>query len=481
MLRRSLLLKYRRNTKMRKWISMLSMVLVITLAGSLKASAEVRVMPDGQLFDPEFYGQFNTDVAAIFGSDADTLYWHYLKAGKAEGRLPYLTEEMIAAIQAQALQVDAESGTPVALQSVESEALAAAQAAAAQAQAEAEALAAAQAQAAAAAQAQSQDPAQALLDALVKAAAGTRLDPQILQTVTGNLFQEMLPMAVALTGPELEQSAIEAYRQFELALAGQTQQAPAEAEAQAAAQAAAAAQAQAEAEAQAAAQAAAAAQAQAEAEAQAAAQAAAAAAQAQAELEAQAAAQAAAAAQAQAEAEAQAAAQAAAQAQAEAEALALAEEAAKISSQPQLPTTKELGAYLAQQMTDSITALGEPMLLVENNGGYIAVDASSGNYSAFSLASNKLCGANTVGAVEIYLKDKGWSVYGVRIGMTAEQAIKASANYGFTPENVNAVPNGSLYLRGEGSWVYVGLDKSGMAVVVDGYTYPYAAFGNIFG
>ena len=87
MLRRSLLLKYRRNTKMRKWISMLSMVLVITLAGSLKASAEVRVMPDGQLFDPEFYGQFNTDVAAIFGSDADTLYWHYLKAGKVATRI----------------------------------------------------------------------------------------------------------------------------------------------------------------------------------------------------------------------------------------------------------------------------------------------------------------------------------------------------------------------------------------------------------
>ena len=132
-------------------------------------------------------------------------------------------------------------------------------------------------------------------------------------------------------------------------------------------------------------------------------------------------------------------------------------------------------------MTDSISALGEPMLLVENNGGYIAVDATSGNYSAFSLASNKLCGPNTVGAVEIYLNDKGWSVYGVRIGMTAEQAIKASANYGFTPENVNAVPNGSLYLRGEGSWIYVGLDKSGKAVVVDGYTYPYAAFGKIFG
>ena len=393
---------------MRKWISMLSMVLVITLSGSLKVSAEVRTMPDGQLFDPEFYGQFNTDVAAIFGTDADTLYWHYLTAGKEEGRLPYLTEEMVAAMQALAQESEAESGTPGALQTAEREALAMAEAAAAAqaAQAEAEALAAVQT--AATELTQNQDPAQALLDALVKAAAETGLDPQVLKTATGNLFEEMLPMAAALTEPEIEQAAKEAYRQFEAAFEGLTQQVIA-----------------------------------------------------QVEVEAQAA--------------------AAAQAQAEAEAQAAAEAAAKQNAEPQLKTTKELGTYLAQPMTDSISALGEPMLLVENNGGYIAVDATSGNYSAFSLASNKLCGPNTVGAVEIYLNDKGWSVYGVRIGMTAEQAIKASANYGFTPENVNAVPNGSLYLRGEGSWIYVGLDKSGKAVVVDGYTYPYAAFGKIFG
>ena len=116
---------------MRKWISMLSMVLVITLSGSLKVSAEVRTMPDGQLFDPEFYGQFNTDVAAIFGTDADTLYWHYLTAGKEEGRLPYLTEEMVAAMQALAQESEAESETPGALQTAEGEALAMAEAAAA--------------------------------------------------------------------------------------------------------------------------------------------------------------------------------------------------------------------------------------------------------------------------------------------------------------------------------------------------------------
>ena len=47
------------------------------------------VMADGGLFDAQFYAQTYPDVVAVFGTDANWLYLHYLLAGKAEGRLPY--------------------------------------------------------------------------------------------------------------------------------------------------------------------------------------------------------------------------------------------------------------------------------------------------------------------------------------------------------------------------------------------------------
>lgn len=40
-------------------------------------------------FDPVFYAAAYADVAAVFGTDAEALYNHYITFGQAEGRIPY--------------------------------------------------------------------------------------------------------------------------------------------------------------------------------------------------------------------------------------------------------------------------------------------------------------------------------------------------------------------------------------------------------
>ena len=53
------------------------------------ALAAPEQMPDGNIFDAEYYAQSNPDVVAVLGTDPAKLYQHYLVAGKAEGRRPY--------------------------------------------------------------------------------------------------------------------------------------------------------------------------------------------------------------------------------------------------------------------------------------------------------------------------------------------------------------------------------------------------------
>ena len=60
---------------------------VMCAAGSVKA-APVQ-MADGNVFDAEFYAAAYPDVVAVFGTDPNTLYMHYVNCGAAEGRLPY--------------------------------------------------------------------------------------------------------------------------------------------------------------------------------------------------------------------------------------------------------------------------------------------------------------------------------------------------------------------------------------------------------
>lgn len=53
---------------------------------SLTAFSTPNIMPDGNIFDAEFYAANNPDVVTALGNDEDVLYMHYVKFGKKERR-----------------------------------------------------------------------------------------------------------------------------------------------------------------------------------------------------------------------------------------------------------------------------------------------------------------------------------------------------------------------------------------------------------
>lgn len=71
---------------MRKKMVLVLLSGILGLSSSLTAFAAPRTMPDGTVFDAEYYAQTNPDVAAIYGTDENTLYQHFMNLGKAEGR-----------------------------------------------------------------------------------------------------------------------------------------------------------------------------------------------------------------------------------------------------------------------------------------------------------------------------------------------------------------------------------------------------------
>lgn len=62
---------------------------VISAAAALPAKAAPALMPDGGVFDADYYAAAYPDVAAACNNDPATMYQHYVNNGKAEGRLPY--------------------------------------------------------------------------------------------------------------------------------------------------------------------------------------------------------------------------------------------------------------------------------------------------------------------------------------------------------------------------------------------------------
>ena len=64
-------------------------VMITIFANSMVAFAAPQTMPDGNVFDPEYYAAHNPDVVAAVGTDTDALYNHYKTCGIKEGRLPY--------------------------------------------------------------------------------------------------------------------------------------------------------------------------------------------------------------------------------------------------------------------------------------------------------------------------------------------------------------------------------------------------------
>ncbi len=70
-------------------ISALLIAMIIVFASTMTTYAAPQTMPDGTVFDAEYYAANNPDVVAVFGTDATALYSHYINCGINEGRLPY--------------------------------------------------------------------------------------------------------------------------------------------------------------------------------------------------------------------------------------------------------------------------------------------------------------------------------------------------------------------------------------------------------
>ncbi|MDE6748701.1 MAG: hypothetical protein K2K21_06525 [Lachnospiraceae bacterium] len=66
-----------------------ALVTSMLFGASLTSEAAPKTMPDGQIFDAQFYAQNYPDVVAVLGNNESMLYSHYVNMGKAEGRLPY--------------------------------------------------------------------------------------------------------------------------------------------------------------------------------------------------------------------------------------------------------------------------------------------------------------------------------------------------------------------------------------------------------
>lgn len=74
---------------MKRFLLTMVAAFIVFCSGSMVAEAAPKTMADGGVFDAEFYATQYPDVAAIFGTDENMLYQHYVLCGKAEGRLPY--------------------------------------------------------------------------------------------------------------------------------------------------------------------------------------------------------------------------------------------------------------------------------------------------------------------------------------------------------------------------------------------------------
>jgi hypothetical protein len=63
--------------------------ILLGMCTSFTVLAAPRTMPDGTVFDPEYYAAANPDVVAALGTNPDVLYKHYKNYGIKEGRKPY--------------------------------------------------------------------------------------------------------------------------------------------------------------------------------------------------------------------------------------------------------------------------------------------------------------------------------------------------------------------------------------------------------
>lgn len=63
------------------------LVFITVISNSLIVFAAPKTMPDGTIFDAEYYAKNNPDVVEVYGTSEDSLFQHYVDYGKNEGRL----------------------------------------------------------------------------------------------------------------------------------------------------------------------------------------------------------------------------------------------------------------------------------------------------------------------------------------------------------------------------------------------------------
>lgn len=76
------------NHKFTKFLIASVILFSALIINKSQCHAIVQKMPDGNIFDADYYRIDNPDVVEEYGSDAAALYKHYLEYGKAEGRKP---------------------------------------------------------------------------------------------------------------------------------------------------------------------------------------------------------------------------------------------------------------------------------------------------------------------------------------------------------------------------------------------------------
>ncbi len=75
-----------------------SIVAGLAFGGTLEAQAAPITMPDGSVFDPDYYAQMNPDVVITVGTDPAALYAHYVQYGQKEGRAAAQPADIISAM-----------------------------------------------------------------------------------------------------------------------------------------------------------------------------------------------------------------------------------------------------------------------------------------------------------------------------------------------------------------------------------------------
>lgn len=68
------------------------MMVTMALSSSMTAFAAPKTMKDGTVFDADYYAQQNPDVVAVYGTNSNALYSHYTTHGKSEGRMSHMND-----------------------------------------------------------------------------------------------------------------------------------------------------------------------------------------------------------------------------------------------------------------------------------------------------------------------------------------------------------------------------------------------------